>query len=326
MIEDNLTDSLLKNKKLLNNDIDVFVFNNEVFSVQLTGFTSLFNALYKSENIDINDKVEIFQFADDNKYDINLCTNIVNDFVTLIKYLNNKRRENNAESNIDEKNKIYDIIENKLKSSVSDNFIKIFENNNGLIVSKANSILDYYLKIITENIMNELSEYNESLNDDLINSIDNYFAKNESIITKKNFAYAIRIFTSFVLLQEKDKESRIHSNNNNLINYLKSSDLWTKDIYDNQEFDKNLNELKLFNIKINQAIPLYNHLGNDFDENYFDDVKKKINEKNNEKDNEKEKEIENDDPFADKTGEDDDNNNNEDNAPFAEKNNSDDDN
>ena len=321
MIEDNLTDLLLKNKKLLNNDITVFVYNNEVFSVQLTGFTSLFNTLYENENIDINDKVEIFQFADDNKYDIILSTNIVNDFVTLLKYLNNKRRENNGESNVDEKNKIYDIIENNLKSRVSENFIKIFENNNGLIVSKTNSILDYYLKVITENIINELSEYNESLNDDLINSIDNYFAKKDSIIKKKDLAYAIRIFSSLVLLQEKDKKSRILSNNNNLINYLKSSDLWTKDIYGNVEFDKILNELKLFNIKINQTISLYNHLGNDFDENYFDDVKKKIKEK--EKALENPVNSGNDDPFAENHGDD---ANSEDNDPYADKNSSDEDN
>ena len=321
MIEDNLTDLLLKNKKLLNNDITVFVYNNEVFSVQLTGFTSLFNTLYKNENIDINDQVEIFQFADDNKYDIILNTNIVNDFITLLKYLNNKRRENNGESNVDEKNKIYDIIENNLKSRVSENFIKIFENNNGLIVSKTNSILDYYLKVITENIMNELSEYNESLNDDLINSIDNYFAKKDPIIKKKDLAYAIRIFSSLVLLQEKDKKSRILLNNNNLINYLKSSDLWTKDIYDN--IDKILNELKLFNIKINQTISLYNHLGNDFDENYFDDVKKKINEKEKEKASENQVNSGNDDPFAENPEDD---ANSEENDPYADKNSSDDDN
>ena len=129
------------------------------------------------------------------------------------------------------------------------------------------------------------------------------------------------MFSSLVLLQEKDKKSRILSNNNNLINYLKSSDLWTKDIYGNVEFDKILNELKLFNIKINQTISLYNHLGNDFDENYFDDVKKKINEKEKEKENPVN--SGNDDPFAENPGDD---ANSEDNDPYADKNSSDDDN
>ena len=128
------------------------------------------------------------------------------------------------------------------------------------------------------------------------------------------------MFSSLVLLQEKDKKSRILSNNNNLINYLKSSDLWTKDIYGNVEFDKILNELKLFNIKINQTISLYNHLGNDFDENYFDDVKKKINEK---KTLENPVNSGNDDPFAENHGDD---ANSEDNDPYADKNSSDDDN
>ena len=47
-----------------------------------------------------------------------------------------------------------------------------------------------------------------------------------------------------VFIQEEDKENKIKSNRNNLVNYLRSSDLWKSDIYNNEDFNKSLNELK----------------------------------------------------------------------------------
>ena len=54
--------------------------------------------------------------------------------------------------------------------------------------------------------------------------------------------------------------------------------MWTKDIYDN--INKNLNELKLWNVEINQIIYLLEFLGLDYDSQYFEDVIQRIeNEK-----------------------------------------------
>ena len=65
-------------------------------------------------------------------------------------------------------------------------------------------------------------------------------------------------------------------NYNNVISYLNSKDLWENDIYNNKEFLVNLNELKSLNIKICQIIPLYETLGNDIENNIFDDIKQII--------------------------------------------------
>ena len=69
---------------------------------------------------------------------------------------------------------------------------------------------------------------------------------------------------------------KIKSNRNNIINYLKAPDLWNKDIDDKQTFYSNLNELKQINAQINQIIPLYELLGKDIADNFFDEVKKMI--------------------------------------------------
>ena len=52
--------------------------------------------------------------------------NMINDFITLIKFLNEKRKEdNNKEDDIKEESKIYEIL-NKLQGKITDNFIEIF--------------------------------------------------------------------------------------------------------------------------------------------------------------------------------------------------------
>jgi len=101
------------------------------------------------------------------------------------------------------------VINKNLKESVSDNFIKIFENNDGMTVDKTLSIFDYYLKTISKSIIAEINDYQEKeLNNDSIASIENYYKKNDPLISKKDFSIAIRLFTSLVLFQEKDKEKK----------------------------------------------------------------------------------------------------------------------
>lgn len=65
-----------------------------------------------------------------------------------------------------------------------------------------------------------------------------------------------------VLFRENDKENKIKKNRKNLIDYLKSPDLWDEKTYNNkkEEFNQNLNELKMCKIQINQTIWLYNYI------------------------------------------------------------------
>ena len=296
LIEENLTESLLKNKKLLNEDINTissFIYNNEVFNNQVTDLITVFNKRYSHKPIDLYNQVDIYKFSQGNK-NANLCQNIINDFITLIKYLNDKRKEtkneniitdqtkdNNKENKetdfkITEETKIYEVV-NKLKDSFSNNFIEIFQNKDNLTIDKTSDIFTYYLKLIFELVMDELKDYQENLDDESKKKVENYSEK-EHPIKKEDLACAIRLFTTLVLFLEKDKEDKekkIKNNRNNLVNYLKASDLW-RDIYDHPDFNKNLNELRDINVKISQIIPLYEVLGKDIKESDYDDVRVQI--------------------------------------------------
>ena len=271
-----MTDLLLKNKKLLNDDITGFIYNNELFSNQITDIMTLFEKRYNTKNLSIYDKVAIYKFSEGNKSNI-FIKNMINDFITLIKFLNDKRKENNnnKENDITEETKLYELVD-KLKDSLSNtNFIKMFEQNEGLTIDKTTAIFLYYLKLIYKDLEKEIKNYQINLKDESKEIINNYY-KEEHTITKKDFASAIRLFITLVLYLEEDKDNKILSNCNNIVNYLKSSDLWSKDIYSNDDFNKNLNELKSFNIQINQIINLYEFLGKDIEDNFYNDVKEQI--------------------------------------------------
>jgi len=287
LIEENMTEILLKNKKLLNDEVTEFIYNNEVFANQVTNLITLFKKRYNTKNIGIYDKVAIYKFYEDNKNNSQFCKNMIYDFIELIKYLKDKRKENTDKTienakvndiNITEETKIYEVVE-KLNDTFSNNFIKMFEKNDGLTIDKTSEIFLYYLKLIFDLIKDELKNYQNELDEKSKEILKQYY-QNEHPIKQKDFASAIRLFVSLVLFLEEDKENKIKSNRNNLVNYLKSSDLWRSEIYDSDDFNKNINELKSINAQVNQILYLYEALGKDIEPNFTLDVTEQIEKEN----------------------------------------------
>ena len=280
-IEELMTDLLLKNKKLLNENITEFIYNNELFNNQISNLVTSFTKRYITKNMIISDKVAIYKFCKKNK-NIPLYKTLINDFIELIKYLNNIRKDNNKDSIIKEETKIYEISD-KINSITSNHFMQIFEKQNGLTIDKTSDIFEYFLKVIFEELKNDIKKYQVNIDEKTKEMINKYNEKDKKhIIFKKDLAYAIRLFISLVLIQEDDKETKIKLNENNVINYLKSEDLWKNGIYNSDKFNKNLDEFKMMNIHINQIIPLYDALGKDIETNFFDDVERQIKEEEHE--------------------------------------------
>ena len=163
LIEENMTDLLLKNKKLLKDDIYEFIYNDEIFSNEVTNLITLFKKRYNIKMTNISDKVAIYKFYMNNKGNTQLYKDIINDFLTLIKFLNDEKKEGkDKENNIKEESKIYEILD-KIKDKVSDNFMKIFSKNDGLTIDKASDIFEYYLKSIYEDANKEIKCYQKTL-------------------------------------------------------------------------------------------------------------------------------------------------------------------
>ena len=131
-----MTDLLLKNKKILKEDITEFIYNNEVFSNEITDIITKFEKNYKGQDqqLILNDKVPIYKYCVDDKNNINFCEDIIKDFMEIFKYFDNLIKEsNNTQDEIKGETKLSEIVE-KLKDSTSTNFIKLFENNDSLTI------------------------------------------------------------------------------------------------------------------------------------------------------------------------------------------------
>ena len=140
MIEEIIIDYLIKNKKLLDDDnINNINYNNDLFSNEVTNCISLFNKNYTCKNIDYDNKISIYKFYMENKNNIPLCKDMIHDFITLIKFLNDNNEGN--DNDIKEESKIYEVI-NKIKDRISYKFIKIFENKDDLTIDKTTSIFE----------------------------------------------------------------------------------------------------------------------------------------------------------------------------------------
>ena len=304
-IEAIMTDLLLKNKKLLNKELIEFSYDNEVFSNEISNFIKNFK--FGDTKISIEDKVLFYNYIIDNNGNNDKYKIIINNFISLIKYLNNLKKEEN--NKINGNTKIYEIDIVKNLGNISIDFQNIFKNKDDLIVNKIPKLFDYYLKIIFKYIKKDIEKHQEKkennkeadnnkdnhleikekeegkiyLDDKKIQKLDEIFKRSDIIIKKESLASVIRLFISLVLYreEEKDKDKRIKFNSKNIIDYLKGKDIWETKIYKDENFEKNLEEIKSLNIKIKEILWFYYYLTDNKDEGFENEVKeykKKIEE------------------------------------------------
>ena len=284
LLEDKMTEILLRNKKLFNDSISNFVYANEDLKFENTNLITTFNNEYEIENINLADKLILYKFYQDNQENEILFKTIFEDFIQLITFLNyNKKLLKDGKKNaiiLKDNEKISECFKS-LGQKVSENFQNLFKDKDLLLISKTTGLFEYYRNLIFKRIKSQLSGFQIELEEDKKVLIEQIL-KEQSVITKKIFKSAIRSFIMLFLNFEKDIENNIKENQNNIINYFDIPDLWEKNVYNNNEFSKELKNIKKGNIKINQIIPLYNYLGEDIDEEFFQEEKRAI---------EKEKEI-----------------------------------
>ena len=304
-IESEMTDSLLKNKKLLNYDIKGFIFNNEVFSYEINNLISNFN--YEKMPINIDDKEVIFKFINDHAGDNELYKTIITNFITLIEYLNKANKDKNDK--INETTKISDIEIVKNLKNISKEFREIFQDKNqdnqdkndkqdkknsnsnvNLNVSKITNTFDYFLKLIFKYVKKDIEKHQENVKDKSVYNLDD----KDMAIKKEDLASAIRLFITLVLYRENenDKDEKIKSNKKNIIDYLKNKDLWNSSLYNNKsKFEIDLSKLKDLNIKIKEILLFYYYLTGKKDEGFEDEIINYMKKKEEEAENQKKIEI-----------------------------------
>ena len=280
LIEDEMTELLLKNRKLFNDSIINFVYSNEKLEFENKNIITEFNRLYKIEKINIKDKIILFKFYQDNKEkNLEFFLTILNNFNQLITFLNNNKKLLNEENidkalNLKDDSRINEALEKFTK--VSDDFVNLFKENESLIISKTTYLFEYYRDLIFQKIKYGLKAFQTEIDSEQKEIIKTCF-ENQKIIDEKIFKAAIRSFIILFLNFEKDKENNIKQNENNIINYLNNlDDIWDITTISKENFKEELNNLKQANIKVNQIISLYDFLGDDINPKYFEEVQKEV--------------------------------------------------
>ena len=142
---------------------------------------------------------------------------------------------------------------------------------------------------IKENVNDE---YKKTISDFEKDKINGYFNVNkEKIITKVMLSSATRKFVSRYLSGLRSDEP-FKKNENIMYMLMSKEDLWDKDIFNNDKFNTEMEEMIDMNIKVEQAVELWNVLGDDreiFGEDVIKNVKKNEEEEGNKKENNKKK-------------------------------------
>ena len=285
-----MTDKILKNKKLIKNDIFEFKYKNEDLEFKNKDICSKFKKNINEENLILNDKIIIYNFFEENKGNVNLHLKLLDDFTNLIKYSN---------ENVDKKEEISQINifklieENENQIEFSDNFKIFFKENKKFTINKLLNIYEYYQILCFNKVKETLKQYQEKIIDEEQKKTIKDYIENDLKTNKIDLEIAIRKFILCFLSKEKNKENKIKINQNNIKNYLEIEDLWNKNFFKKNEFNQMLQKLKKLNIKVNNVIPFYEICFNNVYKNYFDDVKDELNKREEEKRKmEKEKEKE----------------------------------
>ena len=288
-VEEVMTDNLLKNKKLISDEIFEFKYKNEDLEFENKDICTKFKEKINEEELSIDDKIIIYEYFEENKGNVNLHLKLLDDFAYLIIY-SCKEIDKMMEPSQTKICKLFEGLE-----SISNDFKEIFKERNNFAINKLLNLYEYYQILCFNRVKDKLHQYQEKITDEkqkeLINNYIKDLKANENI--KKIIEIAIRKFILCFLAKEKDKEKKIKLNKNNIGNYLEIEDLWNKDFYKKKEFYQELKNLKTVSIKVNNVIPFYEKCFNNMYKNYFDDVKTELKNREEErirKEKEKEKE------------------------------------
>jgi len=279
-IEEMMAEKLLKNKKLINDEIFLFKYKNEDLEFKNEDICTIFKEKYNEEKLSTNDKIIFFNYFEENKGNTNLHLKLLEEFAYLIRYCN----ENVDKIKEPSKTMIYEL--SKEIEFISNDFKEIFKEKNNLSINKLLMIYEYYQMLSFNKIKEQLKQqYQEKITDkEQKNTIENFIKNNldneEAINALEN---ALRKFIICYLVQIKEKEKKIKENKNNIKIYLEIKDLWNKNFYKNNEFYQLLKKLQELGIQIKNIIPFYEKCFNKIHRNYFDDVKTELKEREEEK-------------------------------------------
>jgi hypothetical protein len=108
---------------------------------------------YNCIDTSLDDKKYLYNCVKENKENLEIYEDIINNFIILIEYLNIIKKEEN--NDIGSETKISQVLKD-IDDRITFDFKKIFEERKELTLNKTSDIFDYYLKLIFGDIKKKL--------------------------------------------------------------------------------------------------------------------------------------------------------------------------
>ena len=265
-IEKILEDNFIKNACFLKLD--------EIIEMNYSGEDFLNDGLSEFNENKIKNKITGSLDEKDKKIFINYFEkNLANNLVSCLE-INEGLRHIIAYANknfkrIKYSKSLYDITnEGGFPYKISDNLKEFLKENINLTISKIDELIIYLEILYFDLALKNRKEFNEKIDDSTKNKIDEYYrAVSGRLITKEKLSLAIIKLLLNVLLNQKNKTELIDINDN-LFEYLNNNYLWTKEIYSDGRFGKEMDGYKSLGINVKSAYDFYSYIANDFKDNF----------------------------------------------------------
>ena len=250
LIEEELGKILLTGKRLFNKDKIKFVtYCYEGFRGEKSSTLIDFIESYPQKKLEDEEKNELYDYIIEKNAHTYDFTQLMFSIQLIIYYLTQDKKANDY--------KINDIIANAPEYlNISDDCKNFFEHFYKFTIEKLFEIFSFIelfcFDLISKNLKDE---YKINLRKELIDKIKDYFNNGvEKLIDKAELASACRKLISRYLIS---KRSDNDINPDNLSLYLTKTDLWNLEIIKkNDIFEMELNEIKNFEIKVNETYKL----------------------------------------------------------------------
>ena len=135
-IEETMTELLIRNKKLFNDNIINFIYKNEDLAFDNNDIITIFNS-NQNKQIDLNDKILLYEFYEAHQEDINLFVDIIDVFNQVIMFVNYNIKNNKISDKIKGTKPISNTFE-FLGDKISSMFKDIFKSQQNLSDEESN--------------------------------------------------------------------------------------------------------------------------------------------------------------------------------------------
>ena len=273
-IEEKLEYLLLKKRKFKNN-IDFVIYHNEEFRSDNSSILSTFFSKYSPKKLNQLEQKFLHNFK--NEYSSEFIKQIYFSLQSMIKLYSEL-------PSLDQDILIKETF-NYNKSFIDFCYDLKYLFEKPFTISQIIPIYEYFEHFCFDEIKKNIwPEYKEKINEEKEKNIQKFFKDNKSIVINKLvISSTIRKFISRYLVGRRmDFEI---CNNREIFDWLVyREDCWEKEIYSNAQFSQEIEKMKKLNIKVGEALNLYEILGGDYI------ILEEINIDNNE-DNEPKKEV-----------------------------------